>query len=280
MAYILNGQLHSETNIQLNVEKNGSFWYGDGFFEAMKYVNGQLMFAEEHWDRITQSCHILKMRNPFSNKNELVGYIHQLAAQYPCKVLRVKLSMWRNTWQAYQPEDDQIQYVLVATEHEHAGYPLNEEGLSMGIFTDHLKSISCLGNIKSNSSQLYVLATLYTQSRRLNDTILLNTRNNPIESSRSNLFIIKNDTLYTPPLNEGCLDGIMRRIIINLCSENQLPLQQEPVTMDMLVNADAVFTSSSIRGIQWVKEVNHQPYSPHPVVQTLVNLLNIKAMKQ
>jgi len=270
MAYILNGQLINENSIHLAVDKNGSFWYGDGFFEAMKYANNQLMFAEEHWDRITQSCHILKMNNPFTGFNHLVQSTHQLAQTYNCKVLRLKLIFWRNTYQAYQPEDDQVHFMLVATEHEHAGYPLNKVGLRLGIYTDHLKSTSRLGNIKSNSSQLYVMATLYTQSMGLNDCVILNTKNNPIETSRSNLFIIKDNTIYTPALNEGCLDGIMRRIIITHCSKNSISVQQEPITMDMLMNADAVFTTSSIRGIQWVQEIDHHTYSPHPLVDLLV----------
>jgi branched-chain amino acid aminotransferase len=278
MAYILNGKLVNEDFINLPVEKNGSFWYGDGFFEAMKYGDGRILFIEQHWERINISCSIVKMANPFKDEAELINCAQRLVKQHGEDLSRLKLMIWRNTYQGYQPEDENTQYLIVGFKHDHLDYPLNINGLRLGIYTENLKAISKLGTIKSTSSQLYVLATLYTQQMGLDDSILLNSKKNLIETSRSNLFVVIDDVIYTPPLNEGCLDGIMRRVLLQICNEENIPLQQEPIIADMLAKAKEVFTSSSIRGIQWVRQINDQTYKSQSFSKHLSLLLSKRAL--
>jgi branched-chain amino acid aminotransferase len=279
MKYILNGKLIDEDQINLPVEKNGSFWYGDGFFEAMKYGDGRIFFLDEHWERINISCSLLKMANPIENETQLAHFARQLVQARKDKVSRLKLTLWRNNFQAYLPEDETIQYLMVGFTHEHLDYPLNPTGLKLAIYSENLKSVSKLGNIKSTSAQLYVLATLNTQQLGLDDSIILNTKKHLIETSRSNLFIVMDGVIFTPPLNEGCLDGIMRRILLQVCNEENIPLQQEPITLEMLQKAEEVFTSSSIRGIQWVQQVNEWKYSGQTRSKQLCSLLNKRALR-
>lgn len=279
MAYILNGELIPNESIDLTINKNGSFWYGDGFFEAMKYVNGKILFIEQHWERVVISCSILKMENPFENIQQFSGFADQLANSINTGAAskRFKLILWRNTFQGYQPEGTLTEFLWISFDHPDIYYPLNTSGLKLGIYTENLKSISKLGNVKSNSSQLYVLATLFTQSKGLDDSILLNSKKNPIETSRSNIWVISNNTLYTPPLNEGCLDGIMRRVLLEICNEEEIHVQQEPITLDLLKNSKEVFTSSSIKGVQWVSAIDEINYVTNEWAVRLSNLLNKKA---
>lgn len=274
MAYILNGELIQQTHTNLPIDKNGSFWYGDGFFEAMKYVNGKLLFAELHWERIVTSCQILKMKNPFKNAEYFKEMIALLLKEDGNPIQRIKLTLWRNTFIGYQPEGDKVEYLVTSDPLSDSSYVLNNNGLGLGIYSENLKSISKLGNVKSTSSQLYVLATLYAQSKNLDDVILLNTRGNILETSRSNIGVVINGTIYTPPLNEGCLDGIMRRVLLQICNEENIPIQQEPISLDMLKKADEVFTTSAIRGIQWVKSIGEQVFDTQKISIQLSKLLN------
>ena len=66
MGYIINGTFVNHEEIVLPIHKNGSFWYGDGFFETMKYANGMILFEDLHWERIVTSCSVLKMKNPLA----------------------------------------------------------------------------------------------------------------------------------------------------------------------------------------------------------------------
>jgi branched-chain amino acid aminotransferase len=276
MSYIFNGKLIDQEQVLLPVDKNGSFWYGDGIFEAMRYEHKKILFIEQHWERINLSCSLLKMKNPFGTIEELKAPIELLANQLGNDLQRIKLVLWRNTFHAYQPEGEQVEYLVTSANLPKPGYLLNLNGLRLGIYTENLKSISRLGNIKSTSSQLYVLATLYTQSKNLDDSILLNTKKNPIETSRSNIWVVSNNTLYTPPLNEGCLDGVMRRVLLQICNEENIHVQQEPVSMSLLENAEEVFTSSAIRGIQWAASVEDRIYAAHTWATRLSELLHAK----
>ncbi len=276
MTYILNGTLMAGEQISLPVEKNGSFWYGDGFFEAMKWTGNKINFLEFHWERIVISCSILKMKNPFSNIDSFGHFVNLLAEEDRNPVQRIKLICWRHSFNAYQPEDDQVEFLLTTTPLSDINYSLNNSGLKVGIYSDNLKQISKLGNIKSTSSQLYVLATLNAQTMHWDDSILLNNKNHVIETSRSNIFIVSGGVIYTPPLNEGCLDGIMRRVLLEICNENNIPIQQESISIERLKNAEEVFLTGSIRGIQWVSKVNEKTYSSHQHAIRLSDLLNKK----
>lgn len=260
MAYILNSELIKFPAISLPIDKNGSFWYGDGFFEAMKWVNGQLLFADLHWERIVTSCVILKMKNPFHGFESFKNMVEQLATEDGNPVQRLKLTLWRNTFMGYQPDGEKVEYLFTTTHLNDSSYTLNTNGLKLGIYSENLKSISKLGNVKSTSSQLYVLATLYAQSKNLDDVILLNSKHHILETSRSNIGVVINGTIYTPPLNEGCLDGIMRRVLLQICNEDNIPIQQEPINLEMLKKANETFTTSAIRGIQWVKSIEDQAF--------------------
>ena len=103
MEYVFNGKLIKAEHILLPVEKNGSFWYGDGFFEAMKYINGAILFEEKHWQRITNSCSILKIQNPFKDIESFKNSVFLLAKKSEDPFQRIKLVVWRNTFQSYNP---------------------------------------------------------------------------------------------------------------------------------------------------------------------------------
>lgn len=277
MGYIINGTFVNQEELLLPISKNGSFWYGDGFFETIKYVNGKILFVELHWERIVTSCSILKIKNPFDSFDVFYNSVCLLAKNAENPSQRIKLILWRNTFKAYQPETKLTEYLISSSPLSDSDYIMNSSGLGLVIYTDHLKSISKIGNVKSTSSQLYVLATLYAQSLGLDDSILLNTKKNILETSRSNIAIVVNGTIYTPPLNEGCLDGIMRRVLLQICNEQNIPIQQEPITFDMLEKAEEVFTTNAIRGIQWVKSLKEKTYSTNHCAQRLSILLNKKS---
>jgi branched-chain amino acid aminotransferase len=277
MSYILNGKFIEEENIHLDIRKNGSFWYGDGFFEALKWTDEKILYAQLHWERIMESCNTLKMENPFLSLDELSHFVEILAKQYPDKPLRIKIIIWRSSFQAYSPTNDSPEYLIIADPISEYYYPLNTSGLNLSIYTDHLKSTSALGNIKTTSSQLYVLATHYTQTLKKDDSIILNTNRNIIETSRSNFWLVKDGCLYTPPLTEGCLNGIMRKVVMMIYTKLNLTLIETAITLEMLNQANEVFTTSAIRGIQWVEYVDEIKFSNPLITKELSELINSNA---
>ena len=81
------------------------------------------------------------------------------------------------------------------------------DGLQIGVYDKHLKSKSLVSTIKSSSANLYVLASLEKKSKSLDELLLLNSDKRPVVGTNSNLFIVRDDKIFTPPLSEGPLMG-------------------------------------------------------------------------
>jgi branched-chain amino acid aminotransferase len=96
------------------------------------------------------------------------------------------------------------------------------------------------------------MAGIYKTQNRLDDVFLLNQHGNLCEASSSNIFISYKKNLYTPALSEGCVEGVMRHVIINLAKQNGITLTEAQISPDILYEADEVFLTNAGRGIQSV----------------------------
>ena len=108
---------------------------------------------------------------------------------------------------------------------------------------------------------MYVMAGISKQSMKLDECFILNETGNIIESISSNVFAVKNGTLYTPPLSEGCIAGVMRKQIIHLATENKILTFESPLTTYTLMNADEIFLTNSVQGVQWIGQFRDKFYT-------------------
>src|SRR5690606_1570400 len=92
---------------------------------------------------------------------------------------------------------------------------LNEAGLTIGIAGNLVKSNDSIANLKSCNALVYALASMQAKENKWNDALVVNNNGNIIETSIANLFWVKNRKIYTPPLSEGCVAGVMRAYILD-----------------------------------------------------------------
>ena len=116
------------------------------------------------------------------------------------------------------------------------------------------------------------MASIYVKENAYDDCLLINSDNNIVEAISGNIFIIKDDLIYTPPLLDGCLDGIMRKII---CKEMRSYVQEKSISFSHLLNADEVLITNVISGIKWVYKINKKIYKKH-MSQDIIDLINRK----
>ena len=136
---------------------------------------------------------------------------------------------------------------------ENEKYTLNTKGLVIDIFDEFKKPLNKLSNLKTNNAIPYVLAGIYKKKRNLGDCILLNENNNIIEAVSSNIFTVKGKSMYTPSLEEGCLDGVMRNRIIDIALDmNYIVFEDAILSVNDITAADEIFLTNAISGIQWV----------------------------
>lgn len=118
-----------------------------------------------------------------------------------------------------------------------------------------------LSNIKSANALLYVMAGVAKQSMKLDECLLINENGTICEAISSNVFVVKNGTLFTSPLSEGCVAGVMRKQVMHMATENRILTFESPLTMYTLLNGDEVFLTNSIQGLQWVGQYKDRFYT-------------------
>ncbi|HEY5325603.1 MAG TPA: aminotransferase class IV [Mucilaginibacter sp.] len=247
-----NGEiLPADTNLLgLN---NRAFRYGDGLFESMRMMNGQLKFADLHADRLQRGMKALKI-DSYSQMDAwfLKEKTEDLAKRNKAKHGRLRLTVFRDSEGLYAPLGNKMAWCLELQPSDEPRYFLNDKGLIMDIFTDLPKPTNYLSNIKTCNSLIYVMAGLYKIQNKLDDVFLLNQHGFLCEAGSSNIFILYQNQLYTPALSEGCVEGVMRQVIIKLAKQNNIPVTEAQINPDILYEADEVFLTNAGRGIQSV----------------------------
>lgn len=261
-AYLnLNGKILA-ANEPVLLSVNRAFRYGDALFETIRIAKGRILFLNEHLKRISNGMRFLKMENRQEFSVRLIGQqMVELASKNNIKTDgRLRLTIFRNYDGLYTPEVNSVSYLIEAEKIKEQGFILNQKGYSIDIFTEVKKSQNKLSNIKSANALIYVLAGIHKKENQLDDCIILNEPGNIAEAISSNVFVVKDGIIFTPPLNESCVDGIMRQQIIRLAKANDLIVYETPIPPDFLYEADELFLTNAIQGIRWVGAFNIRRY--------------------
>ncbi|MGF7080001.1 aminotransferase class IV [Mucilaginibacter sp. UYCu711] len=232
---------------------NRAFKYGDGLFESMRMLKGQLQFADMHADRLQRGMKALKI-DSYSQMDDyfLKEKAEQLSVRNKSKHGRLRLTVYRDSSGFYAPSQNKSGYCLEFTPADEPRYFLNEKGLIVDIFTDLPKPSNYLSNIKTCNSLIYVMAGLYKAQNNLDEVFLLNQNGFLCEASSSNVFVWYQNHLYTPALSEGCVEGVMRQVIINIAKKSNIPVTEAQINPEILYEADEVFLTNASKGIQCV----------------------------
>jgi branched-chain amino acid aminotransferase len=247
-----NGEILPQDS-QLLTVANRAFKYGDGLFESMRLMKGKLRFADLHAERLQKGMKALKI-DGYSQTDSwfLKEKVEELARRNKVKHGRLRLTVFRDSEGFYTPTQNKMGYCLELTPFDEPRYFLNERGLIMDVYTELLKPLNWLSNIKTCNSLTYVMAGIFKQQHRLDETFLLNQNGYLCEAGAANLFVWYQNHLYTPALSEGCVDGIMRQVVIKLAKDNNIPFTEAQINAEVLNQADEVFLTNATKGIQWV----------------------------
>jgi branched-chain amino acid aminotransferase len=268
-----NGEIYPQ-DAKLMPVTNRAFRYGDGLFESMRMMKGQLKFADMHADRLQRGMKALKI-DGYSQMDTwfLKEKAEDLAHRNKAKHGRLRLTVFRDSEGMYAPTQNKAGWCLEMQPLDEPRYFLNEKGLIMDIFTEIPKPSNYLSNIKTCNSLVYVMAGLYKTQNKLDEVFLLNQNGFLCEAGSSNIFILYQNHLYTPALSEGCVEGVMRQVIINLAKQNNIPVTEAQINPEILYEADEVFLTNAGRGIQTVMGFGVRRYF-NAVSKRLVTELN------
>jgi branched-chain amino acid aminotransferase len=238
---------------------NRGFRYGDGLFETMRVVNGRIALQELHFERLLAGMAVLQFDRPaLFNAAYLAEAVLSLCEKMKIAAgARIRLNVFRGNGGLYDPENLQPNIVIEAWPLE-LPIRLNENGLVIDLYTEARKHPDILANLKTNNYLPYILAALHAKNNRLNDCLLLNTANRICDATIANVFWVKDGKVFTPPLSEGGVAGVMRGWLLQQANR---VVQEAVLTPETLGKADEVFLTNVIQGIRWVRTFGDTVYT-------------------
>lgn len=275
--FILNGKICKEDTAVLSASSRG-LRFGDGLFETIKSVKGQLEFLDEHLARLWKGMQVLQFNIPkHFTPDRLQEEIEDLLKKNKhVKNARVRLTVFRGDGGLYDDIDHRPNYIVQTWELADETGNWNSNGLVLGIYTDVKKSFDILSGLKHNNFLPYVLAAIHAKKQKWNDAIVLNTDGRLCDTTIANIFLIKDAVVYTPALQEACISGIIRRHIINSVALAGYELVEGHLTIADLENADEVFLSNSIYNMRWVGRIGDNQYNSIQSQKIYTNLFSTK----
>lgn len=258
----INGDMISIDTPALGVN-NRSFLYGDGLFETIHAFGTQGRNLNLHLSRLKKGMEVLNIEIPaFLDESMISKEIERLLNKNRVfGSARVRLTIYRNQGGKYIPENNGAGIIIEIEPLDFDMYQLNSKGYTIELYQDIKKAINPLSSIKSCNSLHYILAGIYQKNINVNDCLLINEHNRIAEAISSNVFIVKDDNIYTPAVSEGCIPGIMREVIIKVAPKIGLKVNnQVAIPVQNLFDCDEVFLTNTITGIRWVMAFRQQRY--------------------
>ena len=177
------------------------------------------------------------------------------------KLSRIRLQIYAGRGGLYDGQNMWSEFVIEAIPIEQHLTQLNDKGLTLCIAEGLQKSPDFIANMKTSNALIYSLAAAQAKRKRVDDALVYNTNGNIIESTLANIWWIKGKDLYTPPLSEGCIAGVMRKYLMQELPMKGLNIIEKPLTLNELKKADGVFLTNAVRRLKWVANIEGTEYN-------------------
>lgn len=269
-----NGELQETSGMPLH--ENRGFLYGDGVFETIKVAHGKVLFLEDHYFRLMATMRIVRMKIPMNFTLEFfeAELLKTAAAISNSDAARVRCTVFRNTGGYYLPQTNTVSYLMQATVLPAAAYVLSTAPYEVDLYKDFYITKHLLSTLKTTNKMLHITGSIFAQENGLQTCLLLNDDKNVVEALHGNLFMRTGTTVVTPPLSEGCLNGIMRKQLIRLfAKQSTYTLLEQPISPFDLQKADELFVTNVIRGIQPITTYRKKTYT-YELAERLLSDLN------
>lgn len=258
----LNGRVVSLADVRISPIDHG-FLVGDGVFETLVARQGRPFTPTRHWRRLVASCTAMNITPP--------GFDSYMKAMH-------------DTMQANGLSDARIRVTLTSGDGP-LGSDRGDSPPTMTVITSVLKpwpptesvitvpwtrnERSALTGIKSISYAENVRALALAHAQGAGEAVFANTRDELCEGTGTNIFIVTNGRVQTPPLASGCLAGITRGLTLEACAAAGIPVDEIAMPVSILQSCDEAFLTSSTRDVHPLAKIDQRtmPGVSGPVTQ-------------
>ncbi len=270
----LNGAIAHEA--QVSVLDRG-FLYGDSIYEVVRTFHGRPFGLEAHLVRLRNSAAALYMTVPWSNAHILEAVADTLAqADWQESYIRIVVTRGVEAKISLQPGAHLVPNLLIVISPIDDQPRMNKAGHHLVIPARQRNAKEALNPAAKTGNYLNnILALLEAQQMGADDALLLNAKGEVTEATTSNLWVVREDVVQTPPTEVGILPGITRDFILDILRQRQIPHQEVVLQPSDLGTATEGFLSSSVRLLMPIRQINNcqLPHCPGPLTQLLWDAL-------
>ncbi|WP_300025214.1 aminotransferase class IV [uncultured Maribacter sp.] len=273
-----NGSLLDDDTSFLN-EKNRGVQLGDAVFEELRVLKGDIIFLEDHYLRLMSSMRILRMDIPMNFTMEFMEQeiLKSISEGELKEAKQIKFTVFRNSSHDFSKSDNSISYFITHKTLADPFFILNDKAYEVELYKDFYKNSSMLSNLDTNNKMVNVVGAVYAQENDYQDCLLLNERKQVIESLNGNLFVVKGNQIKTAPVTDGCVNGILRKKLIDIVSKlNDFEFLEESISPFELQKADELFIVNNIEGIISVTKYRKKDFV-NVTAKNLIGKLNAAA---
>jgi branched-chain amino acid aminotransferase len=187
---------------------------------------------------------------------------------------RVRITVYRNEGGYYLPETNQISFIIQATSMSNSLYSYEAISYEVDLYKDFYIAKQLLSTIKTTNKIIHVTGSIFAKENGFQNCLLLNDEKNVVEALQGNIFMLMDGKLITPPITDGCLNGILRKKILSLAkSIEYIVLVEASISPFDLQKADEIFITNVIKGIQSVTKYRKKEYNTN-LAKQLTEKLN------
>ena len=255
--------------------QNRAFLYGDGVFETVKILNNKILFLEDHYFRLMSSMRVVRMEIPM---NFTIEYLEEqilslIAKNAFSESFRARITVYRNDGGYYLPQNNAVSFIIYAVALESTIYSIDKKEYEVDLYKDFYIAKQLLSSIKTTNKIINITGSIFANENGLDNCLMLNDSKNVVEALQGNIFMVLGNRLITPPVSEGCLNGVMRKQILGLAKKiENLDVVEEIISPFDLQKADELFITNVIKGIQPITQYRKKGFATNISVQLLGKL--------
>ena len=252
-----------QDNSAISIDSNRGFLYGDSIFETIKVLDNKVLFLEDHYFRLMASMRICRMEIPMNFTMEYFEeqILNLVSSISNSNSYRARFSVYRDSDGFYMPTARGVRFIVTASPLSNDLYAFAKTEYEVELYKDFYVSKQLLSTLKTNNKMLQITGSIFADENGYDNCLVLNDEKNVVEALQSNLFMKMGNVIITPPVSDGCLNGIMRKQVIEILKKMEgIEVKEVSISPFDLQKADELFLTNVISGIQPITQYRKKGY--------------------
>jgi len=248
----LNDKLVDSDKACISVTDSG-FLYGAGLFETMRSHNGVVFALADHLDRLFVSAEVLSINNPY-DREYVAEAINKVLSANKLTDARLRLTLTNGPM---TESEQRRKSTLLITAAKFRSYPPEyyKKGVMVVLCPFRQNPIDPVSGRKTTSYFSRMIALNLAHQKRAAEALWFTVDNRLAEGCISNVFLVKDSKLYTPPVKTPVLPGVARKTVCQLASQNSIELIEKDLTIDEVLAAEEIFLTNVIMQVMPINKV-------------------------